>query len=660
MLSLKVRSVLTLLGVYLGVGLLTLMAFLWAARGLSTRFARRFAITHAQLDRERFMGPVMREVALARKMTQEETIRAMCRDDRDPRARAAGLKELEAYRRVFSDRSCFLVAGATRNHYFGGGDRGPAKAPFETLDPAQVNDRWYFDGMARIDDYELHVDSDVALGAYKVWINVVVKDGGQRIGMAGTGLDLSAFVKDIVRGGDRSTTTIMLNGRGILQAHPDETLLARNAGIKDEASRVTLGQLLDRDADRQLLAARLDRLLKGGSPQETFTLRMGGKRYLVAALPLPEVGWATLTLVNPSQVLGMRSFIPILGVLLLGFLGSAALASWFLGRRVLAPLARLTESAREVAGGRFEVALPVERDDELGQLTAAFNHMAGTVRDVTGNLERLVEARTAELARSRAQILDSVAYARLIQDRTLPTPEAIGAALPDHCLLARPRDLVGGDFHALRREGGALLLGVGDCTGHGVPGAFMSMAASAALDQVAAREGTSDPARLLVGMNQALKALLHQEAAEGADRTMDNGLDLGLLRLEGGRGLFAGARIPLWVLRPQEAEVEVVPADPHSLGYRRSRPDYPFQARAVDLPPGTSVFLFSDGLLDQNGGRHGFGFGRRRLARILVEVRDLPMAAQGAALERALADYMGPKPQRDDITFLGFRVPEGL
>lgn len=660
MLSLKVRSVLTLLGVYLGVGLLTLMAFLWAARSLSTRFARRFAVTHAQLDRERFMGPVMREVALARKMAQEESIRALCRNDRDPKTRAAGLAELEAFRRVFSDRSCFLVAGPTRDHYFGGGERGAAKAPFETLDPARVEDRWFFDGMARIGEYELNLDSDVALGTYKVWINVVVKDGGQRIGMAGTGLDLSAFVKDIVQGGDRSATTIMVDGRGVLQAHPDEALLARNAGIKEEAKRLTLAQLLDRDADRTLLAARLDRILKGGSPQETFTLRLGGKRHLVAALPLPEVGWATLTLVNPSQVLGLRSFIPILGVLSLGFLGSAALASWFLGRRVLAPLARLDESARRVAGGQYDVALPVERDDELGRLTATFNHMAGTVRDVTGNLERLVEARTAELARSRAQILDSVAYARLIQDRTLPTPEAIGAALPDHFLLARPRDLVGGDFHALRRDGDALLVGVGDCTGHGVPGAFMSMAASAALDQVAAREGTADPAGLLQGMNRALKALLHQEAAEGADRTMDNGLDLGLLRLEGGRGLFAGARIPLWILRPGEAEVEVLPGDPHSLGYLRSRPDYPFQARAADLPPGTAVFLFSDGLLDQNGGRHGFGFGRRRLARILLEARDLPMAAQGAALARALEEYQGSKPQRDDITFLGFRVPERL
>ncbi len=656
--SLKARSILTLLSVYLGVGVLCLLAFLWAARGLSRAFARRYAITHAQLDKERFMGPVMREAALARKMAGEGTIRALCLGDQDPRVRAAGLAELEAYRRTFADRSCFLVAAATRHHYFGGDDRGPAKAPFQTLDPANVNDRWFFDGMDRGRDFELNVDSDVALGLYKVWINVLVKDGGRRIGMAGTGMDLSEFVRDIVRSGDRGATTIMVDAKGILQAHPDEALMARNAGIKDEARRTTFYQLLETDADRALLKERLDRLMKGGSPRETFVLRLGGKRQLVAALPMPEIGWATVTLVDPSQVIGVRRFLPILAVLALGFLATVALASWFLNRTVLIPLARLTASAGEVASGHYDVALPVERDDELGRLTAVFNRMAGTVHEVTTGLERLVQARTAELERSRAQILDSVAYARLIQARTLPTAQELGSALPDHFLLFRPRDLVGGDFYTLRSLEGGFLLGVGDCTGHGVPGAFMSMASRAAFDQVAARHPEADPAVLLGEMNVALRTLLNQEDPEGRDRAMDNGLDLGLLRFVGGRIRFAGARIPLWILRPGAGEPEILPGDAHSLGYRRSRPDFAFTGQDLDLPAGTSVYLFTDGILDQHGGRHNFGFGRRRLARILLGVRDLPMAAQGEALALALAEYQGANPQRDDITMLGFRIPE--
>jgi hypothetical protein len=137
---------------------------------------------------------------------------------------------------------------------------------------------------------------------------------------------------------------------------------------------------------------------------------------------------------------------------------------------------------------------------------------------------------------------------------------------------------------------------------------------------------------------------------------MDNGLDLGLLRVRPGGMVFAGARLALWTLAPGDDEVKVAAGDSQSLGYRRSREDFAFRNQEVALEPGTAVYLFTDGILDQHGGQFNFGFGRRRLGRVLLGLRGLPMAAQGEALAKALADYQGSNAQRDDITVLGFRI----
>ncbi|BDU74371.1 SpoIIE family protein phosphatase [Mesoterricola silvestris] len=655
--SLKVRSILTILAIYGAVGIVSILVFLWVAQGMSATFGQRFAEKNAQLEKERLMGPVRREVALARKLADSAALRAFCRAEAEPGARAAGLRELESFRRDFADKSCFFVVAPSRHYYFGDAS-APARVPRYTLEPGAVNDRWFFETLDKVDDFALHVDSSVPLGLLKVWVNVVVKDGGRKVGLAGTGVDLSAFLRELVSGTDRSAMTIMVDPKGVLQAHPSARYMDFNARMKDEARRMTLFQLVDGEAGRALLRARMDRLVKGESPLESFRISVEGRRYLAAALYIKEIDWVTITLVDPSQVMGLRSFLPILALLAVSLLVTIALVSWLLNRMVLEPLARLSGSSREIAAGNYGITLPVERDDEIGQLTRNFNHMAATIQDHTSNLEGLVEERTLALTQSNRKILDSLAYAHLIQESILPKAADLSLHVPDHFVLFQPRDIVGGDFYACLPLEDGCLLAVGDCTGHGVPGAFMSMSAGAILNQAVARLGAQDPALLLGEMNTALKRLLHQQGSGPGPRggAMDNGLELALLRLRPGRAVFAGAHLPLWILEPGGDEITVLAGDSQSLGYRRSREDFPFRNQELALAPGTVIYLFTDGLLDQHGGRFNFGFGRRRLARLLLDLRGLPMAAQGEALGEALADYRGANPQRDDITILGLRT----
>jgi serine phosphatase RsbU (regulator of sigma subunit) len=185
----------------------------------------------------------------------------------------------------------------------------------------------------------------------------------------------------------------------------------------------------------------------------------------------------------------------------------------------------------------------------------------------------------------------------------------------------------------------------------------MSMSASAILEQLLAKLGPEDPARILGELNDAMKSLLHQsERALGAGR-LDNGLDLVLVRVLPGEGRirFAGARLGFWTAAPGQSPVEHK-GDSQSLGYRRSLADFHFTNQDVTLEPGTSCYLFTDGILDQNGGRQGFGLGQRRLREVVAGMGDRPMSEQREILAQVLGEYQGHNLQRDDITFMGFRL----
>lgn len=385
-----------------------------------------------------------------------------------------------------------------------------------------------------------------------------------------------------------------------------------------------------------------------------------GERTMVGLLrltySLEEAESATLTALAPMAGLVLFSLLSVIGMI-----------SILLNRLVLAPLARLTRSAGEIAAGDYRVRLRNRRADEIGQLTVAFNHMAKTVHGYTEGLEQRVAERTEELRQSNEQlavvnrqVMDSIQYASLLQSAILPDERAMARRLDGLCVLWRPRDVVGGDFHIFREfDDGRFLIGVADCSGHGVPGAFMTMTVSAILDHVLSETPDSDPAAILGGLNRMVRAAL----ARGRDNPrFDNGLDIGLCLVRPDRGdlLFAGGRIGLHIVErgagAGAGSVGEVKGDAQSLGYRRSDIGHRFTTHRVELAPGRDFYLTTDGFLDQAGGVRGFGFGNRRFDAMLLEHAAVPMADRKAAFAAALAEHQGDRPQRDDITLVGFTV----
>jgi serine phosphatase RsbU (regulator of sigma subunit) len=261
-------------------------------------------------------------------------------------------------------------------------------------------------------------------------------------------------------------------------------------------------------------------------------------------------------------------------------------------------------------------------------------------------------------AEKHRQIMLSIDYASVIQRAMLaPSSSAIAGTLPDAKLLWHPRDTVGGDFFQFQAFDDGWLLAIGDCTGHGVPGAFMTLISSSWLAQSVERFGPRDPARLLAELNRNIKQSLGQISSAGSES--DDGLDGALLWYDSAKRelTYATARTPLFLLRSDAAErVETLAGGRIGVGYRDTPFDYTWKNATTPIAAGTLLCITTDGFTDQIGGPRRISFGKERLRRLMLENRDTPMATFGEALNAALLVYQGANRRRDDVTLFCARL----
>ncbi|MEY6431534.1 SpoIIE family protein phosphatase [Thioalkalicoccus limnaeus] len=283
-----------------------------------------------------------------------------------------------------------------------------------------------------------------------------------------------------------------------------------------------------------------------------------------------------------------------------------------------------------------------------------------------GQVMDLLQAMTELQARQHRQLSESIDYAGIIQSSLMkPSRHALTQTFPDgHWVLWRPRDTVGGDLFHFTEAPGGFLAALFDCTGHGVPGALMTLIADAAFERAIAQHGHDDPAALIASMNRRIKHTLGQfdNAPELSPRSAgsDDGLDGLLVRgwIREHRLVYAGARLPLFrVLAGNPADCEVLRSDRHGVGYAATPADMRWSNHSISVTPKDRYYLVSDGILDQIGGPRRIAFGKRRLTRFLVESRTLGMAAQKDAFAEMFSVYQGNERVRDDLTILGLEWP---
>ncbi|MCX8111939.1 MAG: PAS domain S-box protein [Bacteroidia bacterium] len=258
------------------------------------------------------------------------------------------------------------------------------------------------------------------------------------------------------------------------------------------------------------------------------------------------------------------------------------------------------------------------------------------------------------IEQKNAEIEESLQYAARIQQGMVAPLGTIRRYLPESFVFWRPRDIVSGDFYWFTVVEDRIYLAAADCTGHGVPGALMTMIASATLTQAVLGDGLRSPDEVLSRAHQLLRRSLRQDETGS---TSQDGMDIAMLCFERERILYAGANRPLWIWQPDAQELIEYAADRKGIGGAAAPPEQYFTLHIVEPPQGSWLYISSDGYADQFGGPDGRKYMSRRFKRFLAQIGPLSPDAQMEALRVELENWMGGKqPQIDDILVIGVRV----
>jgi len=269
-------------------------------------------------------------------------------------------------------------------------------------------------------------------------------------------------------------------------------------------------------------------------------------------------------------------------------------------------------------------------------------------------VNRELDGKNQELAEKNKDILDSITYAKRLQDAILPPLSIIKKYLPDSFVLFKPKDIVAGDFYWMEKVGDTILIAAADCTGHGVPGAMVSVVCSNALNRAVKEFKITEPGKILDKVRD-----LVLETFEKSEDNVQDGMDISLASLtHSNKGIevkWAGAYNSLWYV--QNSELKEVPADKQPIG----KTDNPksFTTHTINIPASDAkavLYLFTDGYADQFGGPKGKKFKYKQLQEKLLAISQQQLAEQKQTLETALADWKGSLEQVDDVLIIGIRV----
>lgn len=255
-----------------------------------------------------------------------------------------------------------------------------------------------------------------------------------------------------------------------------------------------------------------------------------------------------------------------------------------------------------------------------------------------------------------SEITSSITYAKRIQAAVLPDEKILSQSVKDSFLLYRPRDIVSGDFFWFMRKGDMLYVAAADCTGHGVPGALVSVVGINALNQVMEQPGVPGTAEVLGKLHRLVLQALNKDVTQ---RETKDGMDIAFLRidLKNRTAEFSGAARPLFYCSAGSESMQQFPGDRSSIaGEKPFDDETPYSTYTLTLTDETTFYMMSDGYVDQFGGSHDKKFLTRRFVDLISSVRKEPMPLQKAKIERAFDDWKGSNEQVDDVLIVGLRV----
>lgn len=376
-----------------------------AVRSMADAIVRQWALRYAEkqvlYDKSRTLQPILREVALSRQLANSETLRRWARHPDAPGLERRAIEELESYRRNFADRSYFVGLAKNGRYYHDNARNEFAGRELRyVLDPKATKDAWFFDLIRQRRDLHINVNPDPDLGITKLWIDVLIRDGNEILGIAGTGLDLTSFIENVVEVREPGITSLFVDHAGAIQIHRNQALIDFGSISKSGSVQNTIALLFERPEDHRTVLAAMKALPDRPGSVETLNVQLKGRRHLAGIAYLPEIDWYEITLLDLDVLLPFSQFAGLMAVYGATLLGLLVLFNLAMRRYVISPLVRLEREIVSIEAGKESSLSPDAMDDgEIGRLTRRFAAMGQAVAEARRELERKVQERTAALER---------------------------------------------------------------------------------------------------------------------------------------------------------------------------------------------------------------------------------------------------------------------
>lgn len=335
------------------------------------------------------------------------------------------------------------------------------------------------------------------------------------------------------------------------------------------------------------------------------------------------------------------------------------------------PIVKLSNAAEELGKGNLDVELPMGSKDEIGKLAKQMalmsQNLIGQIDEQRQTNKQLIDQKTQiemqknQLVSVSSQIRDSISYAERIQRSTLPPLNTLQSVFPESFVMYRPKDIIGGDFYWFERvrrgNNEFMIIACGDCTGHGVPGAIMSIMGSNQLTNIVYYQNYLDPKKIISRLDKVIKFELQRETEEVNRDGMEIGIcviDLDTLKME-----FAGAGIPLRLVKHNSNELTIYKTPRQMVGGiegDEQEVHAQLTKEVIQLEVKDRIFLSSDGFQDQFGGEHDKKFMSKNFNKLIEKSSSKPILEQQKIIERTFAEWSKNTSQTDDVCVLGFEI----
>jgi serine phosphatase RsbU (regulator of sigma subunit) len=403
-------------------------------------------------------------------------------------------------------------------------------------------------------------------------------------------------------------------------------------------------------------------------------LKLFNKNYLIVSRKIEATGWVLISIMkkeelfkNINELKNITNTIGIYTILLmilfyfiffvLLFKYSKRIASW-----ISTPIVALAEKTKNIEN--------IENKDsdisEISELLSNFFSMSKEIMTHRQELEKLVAERTDSLTKVMRNLNDSIRYASFIQKSILPQDELVYNIFKDYFIIWKPRDIVGGDIYFLEKVSeNEVIMFVIDCTGHGIPGAFVTLLVKGLLKQLLTEiksgkvihDSTSS---MLHFFNGLMKEILKQDKSSSSIANV--GFDGILLYYNKATNIvkLSGANSLAFIYSKNidgSENMMQFKGDRESIGYKKSRENFEFKEEIFKVSESLKIYLLTDGIIDQKSSKEElFNFGRQRLETLITNVQNVSMAEQREIIYQAIEEFRDGSEQRDDITLLGISI----